>query len=297
MSKKPKAFTLVELLVVIAIIGILISLLLPAVQAAREAARRTTCFNHLKQIGLALHQYHGVYHVFPPGWIALDASSGRPLSEGEPGWGWAAMLLPFMEQQTVSKQLIHFGRPITALVNQSAREHQLPGFHCPSDVAPKLFTLPQQGEPESTLTRIATTNYIGLFGSTPLEDCHRLPVGHICQGNGVFFHIKGVRIAEVTDGLSNTFFVGERSSRFGFSTWLGFIKGGDQALARALGVTDHRPNSNGGHLDDFSSEHPQGTNFLLGDGSVRLITESIDLDAYAALATRSGDEVVSANPR
>ena len=103
-------------------------------------------------------------------------------------------------------------------------------------------------------------------------------------------------MSDVSDGLSQTFFVGERSARHGYSTWLGAVVGGDEPVARILGIADHAPNAEGGHLDDFSSEHPQGTNFLLGDGSVRLISESIDLRVYASMATRDGHEVIDGMP-
>ena len=101
-----KAFTLVELLVVIAIIGILIALLLPAVQAAREAARRMSCTNNLKQLGLGLHMYHDVHKTLPIGWLGFD-SSGKPHFEGDPGWAWSARILPFIEQQSLYDNLIY----------------------------------------------------------------------------------------------------------------------------------------------------------------------------------------------
>jgi len=295
MHSRRIAFTLVELLVVIAIIGVLIALLLPAVQAAREAARRTSCFNKLKQIGLALQNYHDTHHVLPPGWIATEPSTGKPLAEGEPGWGWASMILPFMEQQTVSESLIDFTRPILDPQNDPARVHVLTDFRCPSDPADDLFDLGTAGNPQTPLTQLATSNYIGVFGTTLIEDCEGLTAGDVCEGEGLFYHLSHIRFAEITDGLSNTLMVGERASRFGNSTWLGVVPGADEAFARVLGVADHPPNAAGGHLDDFSSEHPAGTNILLGDGSVRLIAETIDLQVYRALATRAGGETVSAD--
>src|SRR5688572_7073348 len=98
MRRHHRGFTLVEILVVIAIIGILVGLLLPAVQAAREAARRTSCFNNMKQIGLALHSYHDTFRTLPPGWLAHDPVTRQPWTEGETGWGWASLILPFIEQ-------------------------------------------------------------------------------------------------------------------------------------------------------------------------------------------------------
>jgi prepilin-type processing-associated H-X9-DG protein len=101
-----------------------------------------------------------------------------------------------------------------------------------------------------------------------------------------------VRFAQVLDGLSNTLFVGERSSVYGFSTWVGVVPGGEETMARVLGVADHPPNTKGIHLDDFSSQHPAGANFLLGDGSVRLFDEHLDVRVYYALATKDGGEPI-----
>ncbi|MCO6459035.1 MAG: DUF1559 domain-containing protein [Pirellulaceae bacterium] len=283
-------FTLVELLVVIAIIGVLIALLLPAVQAAREAARRTSCFNNLKQTGIALHNYHDTFGALPPGWIGQETPGGRPLAEGEPGWGWASMLLPFMEETNVSQRLIDFHYSITDPVNDAARVFPIPTFRCRSDTGPPTFLLPSEADPATPIGHVATSNYIGVFGTLELEDCEGLSAGMLCLGDGIFYHHSGTRLADILDGLSNTLMVGERSYRRGGSTWLGAVPEAEESLARALGIADHAPNAAGGHLDDFSSEHPAGTNFLLGDGSVRLITETIDLEVYRALATRAGGE-------
>jgi prepilin-type N-terminal cleavage/methylation domain-containing protein len=286
------AFTLVELLVVIAVIGVLISLLLPAVQAAREAARRTSCFNNLKQIGLALHMYHDSLRTLPSGWIALDPASGLPLPDGEPGWAWGAMVLPFLEQANISDRLINYGLPITDPVHQTARTTVLKIYRCPSDPGDDLFDLPSEADPSTILARLATSNYVGCFGHGEVEFCEHQPPGTICRGSGTFFHMVGVRFADIRDGLSQTFLVGERSSRYGYSTWLGVVSGAKEAMERVVGVADHLPNTKGIHLDDFSSQHPAGANFLLGDGSVRLINERMDLRVFQAMGTRAGGEAV-----
>ena len=292
MLRSKRGFTLVELLVVIAIIGILVSLLLPAVQAAREAARRTSCFNNLKQVGLALHNYHDTHRGFPSGWIALEPRTRRPLATGEPGWGWASMLLPYLEQGTVSDNLVHFEYPILDPLNAQARTHVLPIYRCPSDSAPELFDLGEEEDPQNTLATLAVANYVGVFGTEELHMCEELGPGRVCRGDGIFYHHSATNFADVRDGLSNTVFIGERASKFGHSTWVGAVSEGEESIARILGIADHPPNSPGGHLDDFSSQHPAGTNFLFGDGSVRLIAETIELETYHALATRSGGEVL-----
>jgi prepilin-type N-terminal cleavage/methylation domain-containing protein/prepilin-type processing-associated H-X9-DG protein len=284
-----RGFTLVELLVVIAIIGILVALLLPAVQAAREAARRTSCFNNMKQVGLSLHNYHDVHRSLPPGWLAHDPATRRPMPEGETGWGWAGLIFPFVEQNSAAETLVQYGLPVMDPVNNAARLHYVPLLRCPSDVngGGKEFSLETA---TGTPVRLAIANYVGMFGTEELEDCEGRPVGFTCLSDGAFQHQQGVRFADVIDGLSNTFLVGERSSRIEHSTWVGVIPEGEEAFARILGIADHPPNSGGIHLDDLMSQHPAGTNFLYADGSVRLVIETIDLNIYRAVATRAGSE-------
>lgn len=293
MRQRSRGFTLVELLVVIAIIGILVSLLLPAVQAAREAARRTSCFNHMKQIGLAAHNYHDTFKTLPSGWLGHDPATRRPWPEGETGWGWASLLFPFIEQNNTAQNVVNYGLPVMHPANDAARVHYVPVFRCPSDIQStnRDFDLGTSG---GSLVKLAVANYVGMFGTQELEDCIGQPVGFTCLGDGVFQHQHGLRFADIIDGLSNTYLAGERSSRIEHSTWVGAIPGGDEALERFLGIADHAPNSEGIHLDDLMSQHPGGTNFLLADGSVRLIAETIDLNVYRAQATRAGGESISA---
>jgi prepilin-type N-terminal cleavage/methylation domain-containing protein len=282
MTRRP-AFTLVELLVVIAIIGVLVALLLPAVQAAREAARASQCKNSLKQLGLALHGYHDVMNQLPAGWIGNGP-------EGPPGWGWPTALLPYFEQKNLADSGIRFNLPIDNAQNRSARETVLPLLLCPSDGHAKQFTIGADDAPGANidggtpLFKIARSNYVGMFGTLEAEDAPS-------DGDGVFFHNSRVRFAEITDGLSNTLLVGERNAAFGGSLWAGVVDGAAEAIVRIVGVADHTPNHPSLHFDDFSSYHPSGVHFLVGDGSVQRLNDSIDVAVYQALATRGGGEI------
>ncbi len=289
--RKNRGFTLVELLVVIAIIGVLVSLLLPAVQAARSAARRVSNKNNLRQIGLALHNYHDVHQTFPSGWIGVD-SDGRPNVEAGSGFGWAAMILPMMEERALHDQL-DFNSPIDSPTNSAGRSTYLSTFRSPSDIGPDSWEISSE-EGGGVLARLPTSNYIGCFGTTELHDCEGLPPGTSCDGNGVFFHNSRVRFADITDGSSNTFMVGERKTDAKldwYSTWIGAVPEGEETFARVLGAADHAPNSPDNHFDDFSSYDPGGVHFLFGDGRVQFLNENIDIRLYQSLATRAGDEI------
>ena len=294
------AFTLVELLVVIAIIGILVALLLPAVQAAREAARRSSCTNNLKQAGLALHLYHDTFHRLPPGWIAKHPDTEEPYFLGKPGWAWGALILPYFEQGSVQDTLVDFNQPITDPVNATARTTHLEVYRCPSDVGTNTFLLqpgpnpPPNYDPAFSKTELATSNYIGVFGTVRmLQVCGN---GGDCVGDGTIVFQRGFRFADIQDGLSQTFIVGERSSRIAPSTWLGVLAGGAHAPGRIVGVATTSPNSGEQAFCNFSSYHPAGTNFLAADGSAKMLAETVEMAVYHALCTRNGREPQSQAP-
>jgi len=289
-----RGFTLIELLVVIAIIAILVALLLPAVQQAREAARRTKTRNHLKQIGIALHGYHEKYRSLPSGWIGV--TDRQPDVEGANGWGWAAMLLPELDQTPLFEQL-DFHQSPAAPANEIARRTALPVFRSPSDPSNDRWDLEDEANPGTVLATLPTANFIGNFGTTELHDCEHLAPGSACRADGIFFHNSQVKFRDILDGASNTFLVGQRKTNPNqsppwHSTWVGVVAGGEEAFARILGVADHPPNSPVSHLEDFSSNHTGGVFFLFGDGRVRFVSENIHISIYQALATRANQEPV-----
>lgn len=292
---KRNAFTLVELLVVIAIIGILIGMLLPAVQQVREAARRAHCANNLRQVALGLMNYEGAFQKFPPGWVTNDLS--MPVSE--PGWGWSAVILPHMEQQNLYDH-IDFNVAIDDPSHESVIESSLPIYLCPSDPAPTLVNLDTHIEHDHGASPImhdppshdhdelfaGRSNYSGCFGSIEIED-------DPSAGDGTFYANSAVRYRDFKDGTSSTIIVGERTNELGTISWVGVIPELDEPLARIVGSADHSPNDHEGHFEDFRSHHPAGINVVLADGSTHFVASSISQDVFQALATIDGGEIVS----
>jgi len=342
-GRRRTGFTLVELLVVIAIIGILVALLLPAVQAAREAARRMSCGNNLKQTALAIQNYHDTYKTFPPlrgGQLVNGGTQpfgstatsypGCPSWFNSAGWSWRALILPYMEQQPLY-DTINFERVLDTTCyahplphyssTPEARFVRIPSFECPSEA---------QGEVGSD----APTNYAGVFGRTAN------PFSGNTQDLGVFAGIQPSSFKSITDGSSNTVIVGEvfrgvpfwRTSSADHTgqrcrRWIaetGYC-GADtsfppnnykQGLANCQPPTtgtnnppatispkcptqnccpdmvnwvDNHNNGNSGRRP-FSSLHPGGAQGAYADGSVKFITQTVDLNVWRATGTISGGE-------
>jgi prepilin-type N-terminal cleavage/methylation domain-containing protein/prepilin-type processing-associated H-X9-DG protein len=293
-----RGFTLIELLVVIAIIAILIGLLLPAVQKVREAAARLQCASNLRQIGIALHNYHDHQGSFPPGYCDV---APWPLDDQGPGWGWASFILADVEQDNLQRRIDYnqnVGSPLPAIV--AARSTSLKLFQCPSDPnSAQTFTVSDGG---TGSWQLAHGSYVACNGNDGVDDNTTPP------HTGAFVRaVRGFRTAEITDGLSNTFFVGERCTTMSWSTWAGVPLGALDPSVRSPGdfsggsalvmghCGPHLPNDSiVTDADAMSSGHPLGINFLFGDGSVKMINNAISQPVYDALATRAGGEVVSA---
>jgi len=301
--RRRHGFTLIELLVVIAIIAVLIALLLPAVQQAREAARRSQCLNNLKQLGLALHNYHDNFNTFPPGWIGVTRPAGADM-DGLNGFGWGAHLLPYVDQGPLFNQLNFRASCFDPVANPVSVRPALSVFRCPSDPSPDMWDIHDEANPTAVLARLPSANYVGSFGTEGPEDiCDAPPFPTAqCQSDGVFYHNSVTRIRDLTDGTSNTLVIGEHRTDTRsiittagepewHSTWVGYIAGGEEPAPRILGVSDHTPNHPSLHMDDFHSWHTGGVHLLFGDGRVRFLTENIDTNLWKALATRNGGEM------
>jgi prepilin-type N-terminal cleavage/methylation domain-containing protein len=288
---KNTGFTLVELLVVIAIIGILIALMLPAVQAAREAARRIQCSNNLVQLGLAVQNYESAHNVLPPGTVNADG----PIRNEPIGYhmGWLVQLLPYLEEDVTYKH-VDFSKSVYAKENAPVREIRISTFLCPSDGRGKA--------PDG----IAPSNYAG---------CHHDAEAPIAaDNNGVLFLNSAISSEEIADGRSHTLFVGEKLVDEKDLGWMS----GTRATLRNTGsainggilpmyATDEDGEAAAEPADEekidpilevggFGSWHPGGAQFVLGDGSVRFISETVAFEVLQRLGHRADGKLPQYTP-
>ncbi len=311
---RPAGFTLVELLVVIAIIGVLVGLLLPAVQAAREAARRMYCSNQMKQLGLAMHNYHDTFQKLPPGNSEIEAMSpARSRRE----WGWAPRLLAFMEGNAIYDKinfsLPSYDRPSgwtnammdddTVICNYKFVRMEHPQFLCPSNAVGGAAGIEDHFGASWELSQ---SDYAANIGDYPnVTGIPGVGVTHTGAGNSEVY-VRGVigcrdysaKFAEITDGLSNTYLLGEV-----VGAWSHWQNWGSACFANTAYPINHRNRDfQSGLLGPtvshwteniaFRSFHPGGANFLMCDGSTRMLVETMDGATYRAGASKAGGEVL-----
>jgi prepilin-type N-terminal cleavage/methylation domain-containing protein/prepilin-type processing-associated H-X9-DG protein len=252
------AFTLVELVVVIALLGMLLGLMLVAIQASRAVAERIQCASNLRQIGISLHAYHDLHESFPPG-----AIEPRPLWRNGRQFAWSAMLLPQLELGTVSRQ-IDFRKPFDHPANSSVAATVLPVFLCPS--------IPRDSPRRQGR---GACDYGGIIGER-ISGPNQPP-------KGIMLFDRGIRIWEIRDGASNTLMIAE-DSNFPDGQWINGRNVFDQAYAI---------NEAPFYENDIRSLHAKGANGLFADGSVRFLGESMRLEVLSAICTRAGGETVN----
>ncbi|QDU63812.1 hypothetical protein Pan216_46930 [Planctomycetes bacterium Pan216] len=299
------AFTLVELLVVIAIIGVLVGLLLPAVQQAREGARRMQCKSNLKQIGAAFHNYLDSHGVFPPGGIAEpnDPTDNDGCRNNWEQFTWGAFILPYLDQQQLYDKLNvqsnSLRRVLQSATGRALAQRRLGTFRCPSDGAARdtLEGTPLSGggrhfngsgvpSPPGNDYFTGTSNYIGVSGLYHVDksnDGFLVNLRDSSADSNVGNGMKPRKIADIADGTSKTFAVGERSWRCLAGAWVGNRnpcgsgpRGADYALGRVSApLNDPRTADAGPCETGFASEHPGGSHFLMVDGSVHFVNETI----------------------
>jgi prepilin-type processing-associated H-X9-DG protein len=273
------------------------------VQAAREAARRTKCVSNLKQIGLATQNYQDIHRLLPPGYVSDFDGKG---DDTGPGRGWAAMLLPQFEQTPIYNA-INFHLPIEAAANATGRLANVNGFLCPSDTTATAHWAVDRdaatGAPVKDICQVAPSNYVGMYGNGEPGP----------EGDGLFFRNGAVALRDITDGTSQTFATGERSHRLGEATWVGSVT---KALMYPTDNDDigryKTEISSGmvlGHVGEgvgpgdpradvnmiYSLHSGRGVNFLFADGHVTFLKATMNYQAYRALATRDGGEVIPAD--
>lgn len=283
-----RGFTLIELLVVIAVIAVLIALLLPAVQQAREAARRSQCQNHLKQLGLAIHNYHDSHRCLPMG-------SSNPSSVGS--WGMMLALMPQLEEtplfrtaNTNNQNCCSEVISLQALNRPNPASVPLPFLFCPSE--PNANILLTSGPPTPTYPcgKLYAFSYLGVSGTTH-SGC-----GSTNAGRGLFFSRSNIRLSQIVDGTSSTLAIGERGIPSDLA-WGWSICGGlecEHYLSTQIGLSRAQNQPAGTGVEThFSSWHPGGAFFLLADGHTKFLSNNIDYNTYRSLSTRDGREVVS----
>lgn len=269
MPRTRRAFTVIELLVVVGMTIVFVALLLPATAKVRAEARRISCKNNLKLIGLAMHNYHEVHDTFPPGWVSTDLAP----SSG-PYLGWGSFLLPYLDQPDLFNA-IDFSEPTPEqfrMLGNLSNSDPLEVFLCPSDVTP-VFNPLRSG--------FATSNYSAVFGSQPLP---RLLPGRMSffwagtpptpsTSDGSFWANSSVTIIEMEDGATYTAIVGERCNISGSGLWTGVVRNqfeNDQVTDCSVRSRINKTYSG------LSSAHAGGVNILMGDASVRFIDETIE---------------------
>jgi prepilin-type N-terminal cleavage/methylation domain-containing protein/prepilin-type processing-associated H-X9-DG protein len=297
-TRRPRGFTLIELLVVIAIIAILIALLLPAVQQAREAARRTQCKNNLKQLGLAIHNYHDTFGMLP---IQGPSCPNLAVPSGNKRWGLFPMLLPQMEQSTIYNSF-DFNRASWEGNNVQHLKKPYPAFLCPSNpLATELLEEEYFAAPTWIIAQADYASVVGDYnngsgiGTTPSygnAGCNNPVRGLI----GRYYVSSSFR--DATDGLSNTTMLGEVIGALCITQNWGVQSFGTTAfpinyMNQSLKLNvPKQSNPRWSESIGFRSEHTGGCHFLMGDGSVRFLSDNIDGATYRGLASKAGSEVL-----
>ena len=320
-SNPAAGFSLVELLVVIAIIATLIGALLPAVQSARESARRMQCAGRLRQLGLATLSHESANRRLPAGYICNVARSDRDPAtfDAPPGTGWGLQIAPFIEETATFAAFDRYENAELGVVHPQNRDliaEELPVFLCPSSSGPlEAFAVRTPGgATHPSGIRLGRSHYVANAG-------HREPWGDPLStwdgiANGPLYRNSFLRISQISDGLSQTVFLGEHSAVLSEKAWAGVVPGGAShptpQYATSVGTEPdaaatlvlvhsgpasseldviHPPNDPVAHVCQMFAEHPGGANVSFGDGSVRFISESINHDVWAAACSRDGGEV------
>ena len=346
-TKNSGGFTLVELLVVIAIIGILVSLILPAVGATRGMAHKVQCASNLKQLGLALHNHEANRGYFPPGYTSAStgntASSARDAEtwDAPPGWGWTSYLLPYLDAEHLA-DAISYGDPIWDPAHRETVSQTLPALLCPASLSETFsFTVVDaSGSPlsiDGMQVEVGRSHYVASHGQESCwGECGASSTGTVFTNiytseteqinidgqasrvaDGPFYRNSRTRVRDIRDGLSRTIFLGEHAADLSDKTWVGVIPGGqthprfttpENGADAAATLTLVHAGPSGGELDitgepiihpinfptyhvgQMYSAHSGGGNVCLGDGSVRFVSEDVNLIVWAEWSSMAEGE-------
>lgn len=291
-----RALTRTEVLVTLGILTLAFGLLVSGLAKVRATGAQWGCNNNCRLIGHGLQQHHETHKKFPPGYVSDSDVGGKDTG---PGWGWAAHILPYIEQANLYQD-IRFARPIEETDPILFRASYLKSFVCSADTVPISLSVGPRNENgmlTSSLNELLSTSYVGNYGDSEPSPS---------PGTGVFFRNSAVKLGDIADGASSTLMVGERSFKYGEATWVGAVTGSQLSAAPDSGVPitpKHASSYVLGHtggateglrrpleVNHFSRAHYRGANFLFADGSVRFISRSIDYNTLRALSTRAGGE-------
>jgi type II secretory pathway pseudopilin PulG len=286
-------FTLVELLAVAGAVSLMGTQILDAIVQAREASRRSECKINLKQIGLALHNYHEVYGGLPPGWVGVNNEDKEPQVFGLNGFGWAARLTPFIDQAPLYNTF-NMSASITDKENAKVIDKTFPPLRCPSDPFSKRIWAMQDSAGKA-VADVGVSNYPGSFGTDDFSKCEKMKPGEVCKGNGIFFHNSFIRFRDVTDGSANTIAVGERvlnEKTDQLTTWTGVFPTATSPFSRILGTSEQQLGVKDKNVAGYTSAHKDGVHMLMLDGAVQFRENKLDLKVLQALTTRDGGEEI-----
>lgn len=290
--------TVLELLVVVAVIGVLVSLILPAVIRVRESTRVMVCSNHMRQIGIAVHHYHDRRGQLPASWrVSHDDHSFA--------FGWASELLTDIEQSELDQEFLRTGSPKKMLTAESAHAAMLPLFICPSDITEPTFPLYAAVEDDDEIEHtvgagtsdssapevlcvLPTSNYVCVYGTVEADEFDEYDGSAVGTfGDGSVIDDKRVTFADLRRGLSNTIVVGERTMAKLPSSWAGFDMRSEDHGCRVAGSAMLHPNCDECDECEFDSRHAAGSNFLWADGRVTTVSQFVDPIVYRNSAKRN----------
>ncbi|MBT3210501.1 MAG: DUF1559 domain-containing protein [Planctomycetaceae bacterium] len=329
-SMKRSGFTLIELLVVIAIVGVLVGLLLPSVQQARESARRMQCGSNLRQLMLAMHSHESARRQFPAGYLSDTTRNDRDVStfDAAPGTGWGLQLAPYLEASAIANNYANVSDASLGMLhatNRSLISQQFQFFLCPSSAGERgSFTVKDiDGIPLAGGIQLGRSHYVANAGHEEPWGMNPPPSSWTTISNGPLYRNSATRNKNVTDGMSTTVFLGEHTSSLSEKSWAGIVPGGashpTQQFADRIGTAAdyaatlvlvhsgpaaaetavygfeviHPPNSPASHVCQMYADHPGGANVVNGDGSVRFVSEFINQDVWRDVSSVAGGEVVT----